>query len=205
MPDVDEYYRPPRAPAEGRSGTDEAAIRDAVERAQPAAIATRLAALLLDGVVGAAIGGGVGFLKVTALAAAGHAIPKPTLSPTLLLTLLGPMLYHAIAESVGGATIGKAVCGIQVRTEDMRKCSFGAALGRNAAVSIDLFFCGLVALSAMTKSPMHQRVGDKLAHTVVIKSHSVPPLASMNVANGIAFGLGAWVLEAVIREVLSLL
>jgi uncharacterized RDD family membrane protein YckC len=200
MSAIDDQYRPPQAPA-APTDDDENALREALVRAEPGSIAMRVGASLVDSLFGAGIAFAVGFLKAIVLTRVGGTIAEASLLSSVVLGIVGPTAYHAIAESVGGATLGKAIFGLQVRSERLGKCSFGAALGRNAALYIDLLFCGVVGLTAMSSSRMKQRYGDRWAHTLVVVSRSVPSLRSTNLANGIIFGLMAWSVAIVMNEV----
>jgi uncharacterized RDD family membrane protein YckC len=84
--------------------------------------------------------------------------------------------------------------GLRVRRSDLAPCTVGAAFGRNLAYYIDSFFFGLVAYSSMSKSPRQQRLGDKWAHTVVVKSATLPAgVPAGNVGLAIALGTMAHV------------
>jgi uncharacterized RDD family membrane protein YckC len=54
-------------------------------------------------------------------------------------------------------------------------CKPGAALGRELAYYIDALFFGIVAYASMNKSACQQRLGDKWAHTVVVRRRSLQP------------------------------
>ena len=108
---------------------------------------------------------------------------------TIALSFVGPVLYHALAESMGGATLGKLLCGLRVVGEDYRPISFGAGAIRSVAYFLDAFCFGMVAYSFMQGSSLNQRLGDKWAHSVVVR---VEPGPSRPVFPGIAIGLAAW-------------
>lgn len=104
-----------------------------------------------------------------------------------LAVLIG---YAAIAEWVGGATLGKQLLGLQVQTLEGTPPGFRAALVRNIALPVDGFLFGLVAYSAIARSPLRQRVGDQWGGTVVVPN---PTPISMRTFSGwplgIVFGL----------------
>jgi uncharacterized RDD family membrane protein YckC len=77
--------------------------------------------------------------------------------------------YYVACESASGATLGKRMVGIRVVGEDGEHVTFGAAVVRNLLRVVDCLFFYLVgALFALT-SPRGQRLGDRAAHTVVVR------------------------------------
>ncbi|MEP7122133.1 MAG: RDD family protein [Byssovorax sp.] len=99
--------------------------------------------------------------------------------------------YEALCESIGGATVGKWICGLRVYSADfspdgtflvaLRPCSFGGALIRTLAVFVDaMFFCA-IAYFSMEASRWRQRMGDRWGHTVVVKAKStdLPPKSAI--------------------------
>jgi lipoprotein-releasing system ATP-binding protein len=84
------------------------------------------------------------------------------------------LLYHSIAEHIGGATFAKMIFGLRVRDESLNNAKFGAALVRNIVVYIDGLLFGLVAYIGMNGSLLKQRFGDGLAQTVVVHAKSLP-------------------------------
>jgi uncharacterized RDD family membrane protein YckC len=92
-----------------------------------------------------------------------------------LLALAMFFCYFGLSEHYYGSTLGKRVTGLRVVTESGLPVSIGQALGRNLALVIDLLLWTLPALISMSSSPLHQRLGDRWAHTVVI--HTPKPRA----------------------------
>ena len=86
-------------------------------------------------------------------------------------------LYFSILEGYAGTTIGKRVLKMRVAKEDGSACGIGSSLVRNIlrfvdAIPYPLYFAGAYWVD---KSPKKQRLGDRIAHTVVIgASKSVP-------------------------------
>ena len=86
---------------------------------------------------------------------------------TLLVVGVG---YYVICEAATGATLGKRMVGIRVVGEDGEHVTFGAAVVRNVLRLVDsLFFYLVGAVFALTSS-RGQRLGDRAAHTVVVRS-----------------------------------
>jgi uncharacterized RDD family membrane protein YckC len=97
------------------------------------------------------------------------------------------LVYESAAESIGGATVGKWICGLRVLREDLSPCTVGAAIGRNLAVYIDSLFFGLIAFRSMSRSRKKQRLGDRWAKTIVVTARTLPAIAlRRNVFVGIA-------------------
>ena len=85
-----------------------------------------------------------------------------------LVFVFGQMLYGAVFESSGWhATPGKRLMGLQVVGEDGQFLSFGKAFGRNAAKSIGLSMCGLIAISVLADD-QHRGLWDRVASTRVV-------------------------------------
>ena len=102
------------------------------------------------------------------------------------------LTYHGVAESLGGATIGKLLFSLDVVGEDGGPVPLGRALLRNVWVLVDSLFFGAVAYLAMRRSPLQQRLGDRHARTLVVDRRTLPPSARRppsTVAHGILIGL----------------
>lgn len=85
------------------------------------------------------------------------------------------LLYFVILEGMWGATVGKMAMKIKVVREDGSACGLMPALIRNILRIIDFLpFLYIVGLIFMSRSDKKQRLGDKIAKTVVIKSGAAP-------------------------------
>jgi uncharacterized RDD family membrane protein YckC len=81
------------------------------------------------------------------------------------------LAYFVILEGAFGATIGKLVLGIRVRSLDGTRIGFGGAAIRNLARVVDGFpylIPYLVGVIAVSRSETDQRLGDRWAKTVVV-------------------------------------
>ncbi|MFQ3475002.1 RDD family protein [Halonotius sp. F2-221B] len=91
----------------------------------------------------------------------------------ILLTLAGLaviLVYVFLLEGLIGYTPGKYLLGLVVVKSDGSRCTVGAALIRNLAWVIDMLpGVNLVALASIYLTDNHQRVGDLLADTLVVK------------------------------------
>jgi uncharacterized RDD family membrane protein YckC len=85
----------------------------------------------------------------------------------LLYALISFFMYFAIFEWLYGATLSKIIHKMRVVKTDGAPCGLIAALIRSLMLVVDGFFFGIVAAISMN-SPLHQRLGDRLARTVVV-------------------------------------
>lgn len=131
---------------------------------KPAPLMSRLAAGLIDSLILAL------FFSISLLVF-GH---NPVSSAVLLsypglsmLAFLG-FIYYFLLEAIFSATIGKSILKLKVLDAGGNDCSFGASLKRNALRFVDwlplLYLIGAIAIMA---SGQRQRIGDRLAGTVV--------------------------------------
>lgn len=93
---------------------------------------------------------------------------------TFLIGFTAGVVYHAVAEGIGGATLGKLVCGLRVTTPALGRASAFGLIVRNAAIFVDGLFFGLVGHGAMKASERQQRYGDRWGNTVVVYADGAP-------------------------------
>ena len=84
---------------------------------------------------------------------------------TGLLTLA----YFIVMEATQGATLGKMALGLRVVKTDGSPITWTDSLIRNLLRIIDGLFIYLVGAIFIWTSPLKQRLGDRAAHTVVVK------------------------------------
>src|SRR5689334_1648521 len=89
-------------------------------------------------------------------------------SAFLLLLALG-LGYYIVCEAATGATLGKRMVGIRVVGEDGEHVTFGAAVVRNLVRVVDALFFYLVGFVSALLSKRGQRLGDRAAHTIVVR------------------------------------
>ena len=82
-------------------------------------------------------------------------------------------LYFLVTESLNGTTIGKRLCGIEVRRSDGRRCDALAALVRTLLRPIDL----IVGPPMLLATARRQRLGDRIADTVVMRRNRAGTVA----------------------------
>jgi len=79
--------------------------------------------------------------------------------------------YFIVLEAYKGQTVGKMLVGIQVVAEGSgRPPGLGRATVRTALRLVDGLFSYLVAFVVVLSTQKRQRLGDLLAHTVVVRS-----------------------------------
>lgn len=89
--------------------------------------------------------------------------------PICAVFLLVIFLYFILLEGFFGYTLGKLIVGIRVAKMDGGKININQSALRNFARLIDGIFFNLIGIVTIDKSPLNQRVGDKLANTIVCR------------------------------------
>jgi uncharacterized RDD family membrane protein YckC len=92
-----------------------------------------------------------------------------------VLILLGALVYFVAAEAGFGATIGKAAAGLRVTGDDAGPVGLGRSLVRNLMRAVDAFpfvLPFLLGAISIWNSRLAQRLGDRLARTVVLERHA---------------------------------
>ncbi len=87
----------------------------------------------------------------------------------LLMMLVIVMGYYTFLEGGAGSTLGKLICGIRVLDESGAKSGYSQAFIRNILRVVDGLFVYLIGAILIWKSPKCQRLGDRVARTVVVK------------------------------------
>ena len=88
--------------------------------------------------------------------------------PAILLFLLG-FAYYVVLEATVGATVGKLVLGVRVTKTDGAPVGWRSSFIRNLLRVVDGIVFYLVAAILVWNSPDRQRLGDRLASTVVVR------------------------------------
>ena len=135
---------------------------------QPVSVGRRLIAAIVDGAI---VFFGFGF-AIAALTS--NALLKPDGGaefhleggPALVLFALG-FAYYVVLEALLGATVGKYLVGVRVRMIAGGRIGWTASIVRNLLRAVDVCFCCIGAMLIWT-SPHRQRLGDRVAGTVVL-------------------------------------
>jgi uncharacterized RDD family membrane protein YckC len=77
-------------------------------------------------------------------------------------------VYYIVMEAACGATVGKLLLGLRVRGADGAPVAVRAAIARNVLRVVDGLFFYLPGAVLVWSSPRRQRLGDRVAGTVVI-------------------------------------
>lgn len=86
------------------------------------------------------------------------------------LTGLIALVYFIVMEATRGATIGKMALGLRVVRVDGGSISWTESIVRNLLRIVDGLFAYLVGAIFIWTSPLKQRLGDKVARTVVVRT-----------------------------------
>lgn len=127
---------------------------------QYAGVGVRFLAILIDAIIVGAVSGLIGFLFRNSPGAGGGLIG------------LVVIVYYIVMEATQGATLGKMALGLRVVKEDGSPISWSESVLRNILRIIDGLFGYLVGAILVWTSPLKQRLGDRVAHTVVIRRRS---------------------------------
>jgi uncharacterized RDD family membrane protein YckC len=147
------------------------------------ALPKRLGALLIDilviSLLDAIVNGTFGVTRVTSgvvpsMTTGGFAsFTTQTTVDWFWLTLLW-VAYYAVLEGLFGATVGKRLAGIRVTDLEGRRIGWQAAILRNLGRLLDaLPFLYLLGGILTLTSRQHQRLGDRVAGTLVVPAAAV--------------------------------
>ena len=127
---------------------------------QYAGVGVRFLAILIDGIIIGVVGGLLSFIFRNA----------PGLEGSIVGILA--ILYFIVLEAIQGATLGKMALGLRVVKMDGSPISWTESIVRNLLRIIDGLFVYLVGAILVWTSPLKQRLGDRAAHTIVIRKRS---------------------------------
>lgn len=131
------------------------------DRGDTDVIARRIGAQILDTIV------------VTVLLALFFTLSAPdSLTFLAFVGFFVALVYWFALEGLwDGQTVGKKATGIKVVKEDGGECTVGAAVLRNVFDLIDGLFYYLIGFLVMAFSDKRQRIGDRLAGTMVVRAN----------------------------------
>jgi uncharacterized RDD family membrane protein YckC len=132
-------------------------------------VGRRFAASIIDGIVLMVI------MYVIAAATGGTTSDGFSLQGAPVFIGLGIwVLYYIGLEATTGATLGKLALGIRVTKADGSGMDWVASITRNVLRIVDGLFVYLVGAILIWNSPKRQRLGDRVAGTVVVRRASQP-------------------------------
>ena len=123
-------------------------------------VGMRFLALLIDGIIIGAVNGVFFALLRSAPGLAG------------LIAAVIAIAYTFGLEATQGATLGKRLLGLRVVKTDGSPISWSESIIRNLLRIVDGLFGYLIGAILIWTSPQRQRLGDRVAKTVVIRSRS---------------------------------
>jgi uncharacterized RDD family membrane protein YckC len=88
------------------------------------------------------------------------------------LSLFLWLVYFTCMEAMKGATIGKMALGLRVVRRDGSPIGWSEALMRNLLRLVDALLLYLVGAMFIWNSPYAQRLGDRIAQTVVVQKET---------------------------------
>lgn len=146
-----------------------------VENVQPrdgapkfAGVGRRAVAVIIDSIIAFfGLGFLVGWATGNSDSGGGSVSFNLTGGPAALFFALA-FAYFVVLEATIGATPGKLLLGMRVRTVDGGRIGWKASLVRNVLRIVDGFAFYLVGAIVAWTSPRRQRLGDKLARTLVV-------------------------------------
>lgn len=99
---------------------------------------------------------------------------RPFANSVATFVVLGTVagtLYYIVLEGIGGQTVGKAIVGIAVVSDDGSRCTYRAATVRTVLRVVDALPAAyLVGLLGIRLTVRRQRLGDVAANTVVVRT-----------------------------------
>jgi membrane protease YdiL (CAAX protease family)/uncharacterized RDD family membrane protein YckC len=152
----------------GRARTSDAVTNAVAQEVSYASLGQRALAFFLDSIVWLVLLG-----QIAANIPADVYEDAPVVVGVIFLGLFSVAFnYFWFAEWKFGKTLGKAIVSIHVTTEDGERLRFGPATVRNIMRLIDVFGVGPIMIG---NSERHQRLGDRFAHSIVVRDKQPAP------------------------------
>jgi len=133
----------------------------------------RLAAFSFDYLISQLVALGIVFLVFFIYALfQSDSVPAAWTEPAAgILSVVLFLTYFIVSEGLFSTTLGKRLFGLRVvSTTAGGQITWRQSATRNLLLIADLLFLGLAGIAAATSSPWRQRLGDKAAATLVIRS-----------------------------------
>jgi len=151
----------PHQPVQRLAGTDRYLV--------PQAVLVRAAAYLIDTFL-------VSFLAAPFMYGSAQRLSftATSLTTVQVVALAGLSLYFFIWEGAVGWTPGKRLLQLKVVRMDGERCGWMRAFVRNIVRPLDLLFFGVIGVLSMASGFKRQRLGDRLAGTMVVRALPLP-------------------------------
>lgn len=134
-----------------------------------AGVGLRFVAVLIDGILIMAVGWAWAALVGGASSEGFELTGLPALA-----WMVAAAVYYIATEARLGATLGKLAVGLRVMLEDGGRLDWRASVIRNLLRVVDGFAFYLVGAILVWTSPRNQRLGDRLAGTIVVRKSTSP-------------------------------
>jgi uncharacterized RDD family membrane protein YckC len=137
----------------------------------PAGLGDRVLALILDSVLIVAVFALAGMwvaARLGGVTPSGFSLEGRPALMAIAATLLFGFLYYWLCEGLFGRTLGKSILGLSVRLKDGRPCTLSSSLVRNLLRVVDGIGVYLVGFLVAILSASRQRLGDRVARTLVV-------------------------------------
>ena len=131
---------------------------------QPVGVGLRAVATIIDGVLLGIVG-----YAFSAMAGSTTATGFNLAGAPFFAWMLIAFGYYIVLEAQLGWTLGKRAVGIRVVKKDGSKLDWQASIVRNLVRIVDGLFFYLVAAIAVWTSKDKQRLGDRIANTLVVR------------------------------------
>lgn len=136
---------------------------------QPANLIWRALAAVFDGLLFGVILGIISGFASAAGSDAPERLGDPQDFAGSLFILAGYSAYYLLFEWLMGTSPGKRTFRLWVVTRDGQKIDGSAAFMRNVIRPVDALFFYLVGILSALLSPSRQRLGDRVAGTIVVR------------------------------------
>jgi uncharacterized RDD family membrane protein YckC len=133
----------------------------------------RAVAVIADGIIVSVLLGAVGYAVAAAtggLTADGFSLQGGPAFAFVLVSLVVGFGYFILLEGRYGRTVGKSLLGLRVVNEDGSPMGMRASTVRNVLRVVDGLLFYLVGTIIAAVSDRRQRLGDRLADTVVVRA-----------------------------------
>jgi uncharacterized RDD family membrane protein YckC len=145
----------------------------AAPQLQYVGVGWRLLAVIIDAILLGIVSGIIGFVFHSGTVTNVNGVMSYNSSgPGAALQIIIPILYYIIMEATMGGTLGKLALGLRIVKLDGSPISWGESIVRNLLRIIDYipyFIPYLLGAILIWTSPTKQRLGDRVAKTVVIR------------------------------------
>ena len=183
----------PSAPKTARPAAS-AAAASASDATEYAGLGRRFVAHLIDGflcLIAYMIIGSMVASQTGGMTDDGFSMQGAPALVVILLTFIVTLGYFAVLESSGsGKTLGKLIAGIRVADSGGGKASLNQALMRNILRLVDGLVFYMVGIILILRSDRKQRLGDRVAGTVVLRVRKAEHPKGEKSKSSIKFSMG---------------